>query len=187
MKALTLIRPWPYAIFHLGKSVENRGWPPPDKVIGQRIAIHAGKKWDEDGYRFILDHVSYQEEAEKMTTLQYLSGAIEGTVVVDSYFHYKDDALIPGRGYAPWAFGPYCWILKDPIELPKSVPCRGYQGLWNVPDKVEHEIAIQQSSMVADKEMEKLENGFQRHVKQLVDSLTPKEKKVLRERFGHKV
>ena len=136
MKALTLIRPWPYAIFHLGKSVENRSWPPSKDVIGQRIVIHAGKKWDEEGYRFILNHVGDQE-AEKMTTLPYLPGMIGGTVIVDSYFHYDSsyDALI--HKHDPWAFGPYCWVLKDPIELIKPVPCRGYQGLWNVPLEVE--------------------------------------------------
>ena len=43
--AITLLNPWAHAITHLGKDVENRGWPAPDVV--RRILIHAGKGWDE--------------------------------------------------------------------------------------------------------------------------------------------
>lgn len=59
MKALTLWRPWPYAIFHLpphvAKRVENRSWKPPVTLIGHRIAIHAGKTWDEAGAVVVPD------------------------------------------------------------------------------------------------------------------------------------
>ena len=42
MKAITLWPEWVWAIFHLGKGVENRTWAPPRKLMGQRIALHAG-------------------------------------------------------------------------------------------------------------------------------------------------
>ena len=47
MKALTVIQPWAWAIAHAGKRVENRTWGPPRDVIGQRIAIHAGRRLDD--------------------------------------------------------------------------------------------------------------------------------------------
>lgn len=40
MKALTFWPEWVYAIHHLGKRVENRGWALP---IGVTFALHAGK------------------------------------------------------------------------------------------------------------------------------------------------
>jgi len=42
MKALTIWPEWIWAILHLGKRVENRSWEPPQAVVGQRIALHAG-------------------------------------------------------------------------------------------------------------------------------------------------
>ena len=43
MKALTLTPEWAWAVTALDKRVENRTWRPPERMIGQRIAIHAGK------------------------------------------------------------------------------------------------------------------------------------------------
>lgn len=38
--ALTLWRPWAWAIIHGPKRVENRTWKPPASFIGKRIGIH---------------------------------------------------------------------------------------------------------------------------------------------------
>ena len=43
MKALTLHQPWATMVALGSKPYETRSWPPPAKLIGQRIAIHAGK------------------------------------------------------------------------------------------------------------------------------------------------
>jgi len=43
MKAVTLWPEWAFAIACFQKRVENRGWFPPDSVIGKTIAIHAGR------------------------------------------------------------------------------------------------------------------------------------------------
>ena len=51
MRALTVLQPWADCICGLGKRVENRTWPPPNALIGQRIAIHAGKGFDSKGHR----------------------------------------------------------------------------------------------------------------------------------------
>ena len=44
MRGITLWPEWLWAIVHLGKSVENRSVPPYKTFLGQRIALHAGKK-----------------------------------------------------------------------------------------------------------------------------------------------
>ena len=43
MKAITLHQPWASLIAHGVKTIETRSWAPPRRLIGQRIAIHAGK------------------------------------------------------------------------------------------------------------------------------------------------
>lgn len=51
MRALTLWRPWTWAIYHAGprrKLIENRDWEPPRSVMGQIIALHAGKTFDRE-------------------------------------------------------------------------------------------------------------------------------------------
>ena len=47
-RALTLWQPWASAICSGPKRIENRPIPPPDRIIGQRIFIHAGKTWDHE-------------------------------------------------------------------------------------------------------------------------------------------
>lgn len=44
MKALTIYQPWASLVIEGAKPYEFRGWPPPAKMIGQRIVIHASSK-----------------------------------------------------------------------------------------------------------------------------------------------
>ena len=43
MKAITLHEPWASLIVAGKKTIETRNWSPPDDLIGETIAIHAGK------------------------------------------------------------------------------------------------------------------------------------------------
>ncbi|KKK79508.1 hypothetical protein LCGC14_2832820, partial [marine sediment metagenome] len=42
---------------------------------------------------------------------------------------------IAGKDQVRWFFGPYGWVLAD-MKAVKPVPCRGFQGLWNIPDPI---------------------------------------------------
>ena len=44
MYAITLHQPWASLIALGIKTVETRSWPAPARLVGQRIAIHAGKR-----------------------------------------------------------------------------------------------------------------------------------------------
>ncbi len=44
MKAVTLYPEHAHCVAWLGKPTENRTWEPPESVIGERIAIHAGAR-----------------------------------------------------------------------------------------------------------------------------------------------
>ncbi len=41
---------------------------------------------------------------------------------------------------SPYAFGPWCWVVSEVIKFPNAIPCKGRQGLWNVPDEIEREL-----------------------------------------------
>jgi len=43
---LTIIQPWAAAIALGPKRIENRTWRPSNRMLGEFIAIHAGKKVD---------------------------------------------------------------------------------------------------------------------------------------------
>lgn len=152
MKAVTLWPEWAWAILHLDKRHENRGWQPPESLHGERLALHAGKTigggeekpaeafeavvgmaeragWDVtragDGYRF--------EKDDRVVTLGSLSeivtGSIVGTVVLSG-------APVPGVR-VPWGVpGQWAWPLRDVSALRHPIPHRGALGLWQVPDAV---------------------------------------------------
>lgn len=141
MKALTLQRPWPVAMFYLKpeirKDVENRSWTLPKKYFGQRVAIHAGSK-KVDVFEHWLDIIKPSpsdvlELLQKWNELSKIQGII-GTVIFSGW-HYAEDSK------SRWAEdGCICWQIEDPIALPKPIPCKGAQGLWDVPLDIERQI-----------------------------------------------
>ncbi len=184
MKALTLWRPWPYAIFHLGKRVENRGWPFPVDMIGQTIAIHAGKKWDREGERFIrklsfVDNFHYEGDEEALTEFKGGGGKIVGTIRLAGCERFDPKDKYRWQHYAPWTCGPYCWLLAEPVELLIPITCRGSQGLWNVPLEIERQVLADSATEVVRNTKTRLEEATE----DILNSLTPKERTVLRERF----
>lgn len=53
MKALSIKQPWAWLIVHGYKNVENRDWPTHHKGP---FLIHAGKKFDMEGYEWVKAH-----------------------------------------------------------------------------------------------------------------------------------
>ena len=105
----------------LGKDIENRRWYPPHALIGERIAIHAGKTWDETGLEFIRSlGLECPGDGPEHPTGIVGTARLVGTV---------------GRGetHSRWYMGEVGWRLADVRELPAPLPCRGYQKTWTVP------------------------------------------------------
>jgi predicted transcriptional regulator len=118
MRALTVRQPWAGLIVAGVKAVENRTWRPPADVIGERIAIHAG--------RHAVDACSYGVDTSAR-------GAIVGTVrIVD----------VVRDAESVWA-QPDCWhwMLDEASALTVPVPAKGRLGLWEVPDNILEAVA----------------------------------------------
>lgn len=130
-KALSVRQPWPYAIFHLGKDIENRSRP---TAVRGRIAIHAsssiGKREYADAADAILDICGDMIPQREELTL----GAIIGTVEIVECVEASD---------SPWFFGEYGYLLARPILLDTPIYCSGQLGFWPVPAELSRRIAAQ--------------------------------------------
>lgn len=124
---LTLVQPWATVVVHHGKRIENRPWKPPAWAIGKRLAIHAGKKYDDQVARDLWTHTGISVPCKKAIVL----GAIVGTARLAGYVTDSMD---------PWFFGPFGWQLEDVRALAEPIPCGGALGLWRLPEAVAAQI-----------------------------------------------
>ncbi len=126
MKSLTLHQPHTHSVAHLGKRIENRNWTPPAHLVGEVIAIHAGKKLDLEALED-LQQRGYEIPDELPA---------KAVVAVARLVSVVEVAPPESHPQRQWWIGPYGWILDDVVALPSPVPCRGYQRLWNLPSDV---------------------------------------------------
>lgn len=138
MKALTLWQPWSWAVAYAGKRIENRDWRPPADIIGQRIAIHAGKTLDQGALgklRWALRESGLAIPSDEA----FARGAIEAVAVVAGWI-----AKAPkSEEQARWFTGPCGWVLTNVVPLAAPVPCPGARKLWEIPAAVEAEVQRQ--------------------------------------------
>jgi hypothetical protein len=120
MRALSLRPPWPYAIFHLGKDIENRPW----RINWRgKLLIHASKTWDQQGYDFLSDSMDEYVPSKE----QHVFGAIVGTVeLIDCVSEH----------HSKWFFGDYGFVLEDPKQFTTPLPWPGKLGIFDVPTKI---------------------------------------------------
>lgn len=113
------------------KDIENRDWE--TKVRG-RIIVHASKAMTRDDYEDCLatcHHISIANpfpHGERLPSRDELTfGALIGTVeIVDCVT----------RSTSPWFFGPYGFVLRNPVPFARPVPYKGRLGFFDVPDDV---------------------------------------------------
>lgn len=133
LRAITLIRPWPWAMLHLPASVrkriENRySSPPRDLVIRHAvIGLHAGLKYDPVGAERIAAIAGQKPPPEDV----HPKGAIVGAAWIDRVVRA---GAADGAVQDEWFFGPVGIVLRDAVALPEPVRCTGTQGWWWVPD-----------------------------------------------------
>lgn len=160
MKAITLWEPWASLVRMLEKGIETRSWKAPDKLIGQRIAIHTAMKMPSfvkaslRGFAELLGVKEYTG-----SWLYYLEhgvgpfGKVVATctlkacykirctrpvkrngVTVLTAFLEAGDRLIEISGnelaFGDYSPGRYAWILDDIRPLDKPIPAKGRQKIW---------------------------------------------------------
>lgn len=161
MRALTIKQPWAYAILRWGKRVENRTTYPPEHLIGQRIALHAGKSWSHKALDWMLDHGLVPVAWAEATQNRFAVGAIVGTAVLVGWaekratYEYDSDehdraGLTREQAIqaldSPWYMGRVAVVLGDVRELAVPVPCRGQIGYWTLSEGAEAWVLAQEAA-----------------------------------------
>lgn len=167
MRALTIWQPWASLIVGAPpsydaeptptqKPIENRDWIPPCELIGQRVAIHAGKRHDEEAYEDIFRLGSFGPvRAPYRRPCDFPLGAVVGVATLDRVIGPLPPCLIYERRFDPdrvspaklaswridadgrrWFVGRFGWVFRDARYLVPTVPCKGAQGVWTLPDDV---------------------------------------------------
>ncbi len=126
MRALTLWQPWAHAVAHLGKRLENRNWPPPPSLLGQRFAIHAG-----------LSLSTAAMGRLGLERSQLVFGAIVATAVCAGHEVHIDQVA---EEQLRWWDGPLGWLLVGVHVLRTPVPTKGAQKLWTLSLPVERAV-----------------------------------------------
>jgi hypothetical protein len=143
MRALTIYRPWAGLIAAGIKLVENRTWQPPLDLIGDRLAIHAGKLWDLGAtWRcdfYGLSELPSDHPAQAIIATAHVVGVVvprwHGTQMQGFEWVLGDERRVPRLGV--FLTGPFGWVLEDVRALGEPIACRGYQRLWTVPTEIE--------------------------------------------------
>ena len=135
MKAITLHQPWASLIACGAKVIETRSWQPSKDLIGQRIAIHAGKKIVHIPNHLYPDYnVAVRAHLSADWPDQLPTGAIVAIATLTKAHQILntndlpigDELLFGEYGYLRWM-----WFLSDVRTIEPPIETRGYQGLWN--------------------------------------------------------
>lgn len=114
LRALSVRQPWAWCIVHGHKPVENRSWR--TNYRGP-LLIHAGQRFDVDGYRWIQAHFPdlLMPPRDAFDRGGFV-GCAELVDVVEAHT-------------SPWFFGPYGFVLEraEPLSFR---PARGRLGIY---------------------------------------------------------
>ncbi len=136
MKAWTLREPWASLVVLGEKKWETRSRPN-YKVVGERVAVHASKKFvkallDEDSGIFRDDFFNASLAKYDIDPDMFALGSVIGFVTVKSCLpvekirNFLDDQQ---RAFGDWADGRYCFQLADP-QMIEPVPAKGMLCVW---------------------------------------------------------
>lgn len=148
MKALSVWQPWALLLAIGAKRYETRSWYPNRGVVGTRIAIHAGRSTE--GMEILMTDQRFSRAVWELLTAAhqpkdcFAFGAIIATaVVVDAIRTPVLESEEPGpheRDLGDWSDGRWCWQLDRVHHLATPIPCRGAQGLFDLPADIDARI-----------------------------------------------
>lgn len=130
-KALTLHRPWPHAIFELGKRTENRGWAP--KYSPGLVALHSGK--------VVSTHMV--ELFEELNGGRLPASELAEGIVGWARIHaaHPADQCPRTESCRIWGVDEgYHWMLSEVRRLAHPLPAKGRQGLWPLTPEQRHQL-----------------------------------------------
>jgi hypothetical protein len=160
MRALTLTQPWCGLVASGIKLIENRPRPVIRNAEIVRgpvpIALHASRAIDETVYDRIAEiapelHTFVAGVPTEWYRLSRITSAVIAVAMVTDVVYVGGCSpehiatICAGRGIpeqARWMFGPTSYVFRDAQALATPVPCRGWQGFWNLTSRAERERGV---------------------------------------------
>jgi len=116
MNVLTIKQPWAYAILHLGKDVENRGFR---THYRGPLLIHSAARPERNPREMLAECMNRPPSEQSLRNLPH--GCIVGVV-------HLSDCIRDSK--SKWAKqGAWHWVLKSARSI-KPIECTGRLGLW---------------------------------------------------------
>ena len=139
MEAISLHQPWAQWVALNLKPIETRTHSRFKRLKGERIAIHAAKKWDPAAWDAAEEYLTPIQVA-RTRYLRILDGEIICTVrVVDARWSplgFEEQSRLDLNKKALCETGGKFLLFLDEIKpLTHTIPFRGRQGIFNVPDE----------------------------------------------------
>lgn len=126
---LSVRQPWPFAIFHGGKDVENR--PRPLHYRGP-LLIHSSasitREEAEEFRDFIVERGLRGPWCAGRNAMELPTGVILGVVDMVDCVDASD---------SPWFMGKFGFVLRNPRPFAAPIAAKGQLGLWRVPAALE--------------------------------------------------
>lgn len=132
-KCLTLWQPMAGAVGFCGKDLENRPRRPPASVIGKVLLIHAGKKFYQPHFDWMVGQ-GLALESDINCLDFHVHGAIVAVCRVKEVVEHS-----PSK----WWMGPIGLELDEITRLWAPIECKGMQGYWKAPEHVLAAVADQ--------------------------------------------
>ena len=131
--AITLHRPWGWAVSVLDKDVENRNWKCPLPTCSL-LAIHSGKRWNQQGADFIE---KINPSSQALMPLPPKEDHPTGIIAIAQF-----DGNVE-KSDSQWFCGTIGWKLSNVLSFSDPIPCNGQQRLWHVPEDLLPEVRRQ--------------------------------------------
>lgn len=135
MKAITLHQPWASLIAVGAKRIETRSWKPPASLIGQKLAIHAGKRMVQLPASLYPEYnAALRRHLGENWTVTIPAGAVVAVATLSSAQLITRLSELPDGDellFGEYDYGRWMWRLDDVRPLDPPTPVRGHQGIWN--------------------------------------------------------
>jgi hypothetical protein len=157
------MQPWASLVVSGQRLIENRTTKPPESMIGEQLAIHAGPTFEfEDGDDIFLRKIYGPTSPPHRRPIDFPLNAVIGVATLDRVIELQTSASAVAHETPPvdriaswnlgeqarWFFGPFGLVLKDVRALAKPVPCNGSPVYWQLPRDVEP--AVREQLRAAD-------------------------------------
>ncbi len=148
--AITLHQPWASLIALGLKTVETRSWPAPARLVGQRIAVHAGRRVVRQPgaaiERELREHLGNDWRRAVPAGAVLATATLAGVAKVERVDLLTNQAIhdvsigighgvpLGGTNIDPWGdFSPdrWLWFLSDVRPFPEPIPAVGHQSFWH--------------------------------------------------------